>query len=71
MRDKKLGRILLPKIIVQAIVLDAFKSLSLNARILGNFQCALAAKGKTEYNWEEVIRRTIQYSAVEIMWGKE
>ncbi|MCD6489608.1 MAG: methyltransferase domain-containing protein [Thermodesulfobacterium sp.] len=71
LRDKKLGRILLPRIIAQAIVLDAFKSLSLNARILGNFQCALAAKGKTEYNWEEVIRRTIQYSAVEIMWGKE
>jgi len=61
---------ILPRNITSLIVLDAFKPLYLNSRFLGNFQYALAIKGKTHNNWEEIIKRAIHYSATEIIWEK-
>ena len=71
LREKGAVKAILPKTVSTAVVLDAFKWLSLNARTLGNFQCAIGVKGKTGYNWEEITKRAIYYSAVETMWGKE
>jgi len=51
------------------IILETLKPLYLNSRYLGNFQCALAVKGKSRIDWERVIHRAIRFSAVEIIWG--
>jgi ADP-heptose:LPS heptosyltransferase/SAM-dependent methyltransferase len=51
------------------IILETLKPLYLNSRYLGNFQCALAVKGKSSIDWERVIQRAIRFSAVEIIWG--
>jgi len=51
------------------IILETLKPLYLNSRYLGNFQCALAVKGKSSIDWERVIERAIRFSAVEIIWG--
>jgi ADP-heptose:LPS heptosyltransferase/2-polyprenyl-3-methyl-5-hydroxy-6-metoxy-1,4-benzoquinol methylase len=51
------------------IILETLKPLYLNSRYLGNFQCALAVKGKSNIDWEGVIHRAIRFSAVEIIWG--
>ncbi len=51
------------------IILEALKPLYLNSRYLGNFQYALAVKGKSDIDWERVIERAIRLSAVEIIWG--
>jgi len=51
------------------IILETLKPLYLNSRYLGNFQCALAVKGKSSIDWERVIHRAIRFSAVEIIWG--
>jgi 2-polyprenyl-3-methyl-5-hydroxy-6-metoxy-1,4-benzoquinol methylase len=71
LREKGKIKAILPKNFSTAVIIDAFKWLPLNARTLGNFQCAIAIKGKTNYNWEEITKRAIYYSAVETMWGKE
>jgi len=63
--------LIIPRNATSLIILDAFKPLYLNSRFLGNFQYALAIKGKTHNNWEETIKRAISYSAAEIIWGKE
>lgn len=51
------------------IILETLKPLYLNSRYLGNFQCALAVKGKSSIDWERVIQRAIRFSVVEIIWG--
>lgn len=51
------------------IILETLKPLYLNSRYLGNFQYALAVKGKSSIDWERVIQRAIRFSAVEIIWG--
>jgi 2-polyprenyl-3-methyl-5-hydroxy-6-metoxy-1,4-benzoquinol methylase len=51
------------------IILETLKPLYLNSRYLGNFQYALAVKGKNSIDWERVIQRAIRFSAVEIIWG--
>ncbi len=63
--------IILRKNATSLIVLDAMKSLFFNSQLLGNFQYALAIKGNTNDNWEEIIKRSISYSAAEIIWGRE
>jgi len=63
--------LIIPRNATSLIVTNILKPLYLNSRFLGNFQYALAIKGKTNYNWEEAIKRAISYSAVEIIWGKE
>jgi len=62
--------ITLPKGTATAILLDTLKPFYLNSRILGNFQYAIAVKGKSNYDWEKIIKRSIRYSTVEIIWGK-
>ncbi|MEJ5226425.1 methyltransferase domain-containing protein [Thermodesulfovibrio sp.] len=54
----------------KAIVAETLKPLYLNSRLLGNFQYAIAVKGKSPINFEEVIKRAIRYSAVETIWSK-
>jgi len=61
---------IIPKNITSLIVLDTLKFLYFNSRFLGNYLYALAAKGKTHNNWEEIIKRAIHYSAAEIIWEK-
>ncbi|WP_353683441.1 methyltransferase domain-containing protein [Thermodesulfovibrio sp. 3907-1M] len=56
--------------LTKAIVLETLKPLYLNSRLLGNFQYAIAVKGKNSINLEEIIKKAIKYSAVEIIWGK-
>lgn len=56
--------------ITKALLLETIKPLYLNSRFLGNFQCAVAVKGKNSVNFEELIKKAIKYSAVEIIWGK-
>jgi len=51
------------------IILETLKPLYLNSRYLGNFQYALAVKGKSSIDWERVIHRAIRFSAAEIIWG--
>jgi len=51
------------------IILETLKPLYFNSRYLGNFQYALAVKGKSSIDWERVIQRAIRFSAVEIIWG--
>jgi len=51
------------------IILETLKPLYLNSRYLGNFQCALAVKGKSSIDWERMIHRAIRFSAIEIIWG--
>jgi ADP-heptose:LPS heptosyltransferase/2-polyprenyl-3-methyl-5-hydroxy-6-metoxy-1,4-benzoquinol methylase len=51
------------------IILETLKPLYLNSRYLGNFQCALAVKGKSSIDWERMVHRAIRFSAVEIIWG--
>lgn len=55
----------------RAIVLESLKPLYLNSRNLGNFMYALAVKGYSDINWEEIIRKSIKFSAVEIIWGRD
>jgi len=54
---------------ITGIILETLKLLYLNSRYLGNFQYALAVKGKSSIDWERVIQRAIRFSAVEIIWG--
>lgn len=54
----------------KAIVAETLKPLYLNSRLLGNFQYAIAVKGKNKINFEELIKKSIKYSAVEIIWGR-
>jgi len=63
--------LLLPRETVTAIILDAFKPLYVNARFLGNFQYAIACKGKSGIPWEKVLRDAIAISAVDIMWRND
>ena len=63
--------LIIPRNATSLIVTNILKPLYLNSRFLGNFQYALAIKGKTHNNWEEIIKRAISYSAAEIIWGKE
>lgn len=56
--------------ITKAVVLETLKPLYLNSRLLGNFQCAIAVKGRSPVNLEELIKKAIKYSAVEIIWGR-
>ena len=51
------------------IILETLKPLYLNSRYLGNFQFALAVKGKSSIDWERMVHRAIRFSAVEIIWG--
>ena len=60
--------IFVPKDISTAIILDTLKPLYINSRFLGNFQYAIGVKGKSGLNWEEIIKRAIACSAVDIMW---
>lgn len=53
----------------RTIVSETLKPLYLNSRILGNFQYAIAVKGKNTINFEQLIRKAIKFSAVEIIWG--
>lgn len=52
------------------ILAETLKPLYLNSRLLGNFQYAIAVKGKSPVNFEELIKKAIRYSAVEIIWGR-
>lgn len=56
--------------VTKAIVLETLKPLYFNSRLLGNFQYAIAVKGKNKINLEELIKKAIKYSAVEIIWGR-
>ncbi|MCS7202860.1 MAG: methyltransferase domain-containing protein [Thermodesulfovibrio sp.] len=56
--------------ITKVIILESFKSLYLNSRLLGNFQYAIAVKGRSDINFEELIKKSIKFSAVEIIWGR-
>jgi ADP-heptose:LPS heptosyltransferase/SAM-dependent methyltransferase len=56
--------------ITRAVVLETLKPLYLNSRLLGNFQYAIAVKGRCPINLEELIKKAIKYSAVEIIWGR-
>lgn len=56
--------------ITRIIILESMKSLYLNCRFLGNFQYAIAVKGKNSINFEELIKKAIKYSAVEIIWSR-
>ena len=62
---------IIPRNITSLIVLDTLKFFYFNSRFLGNYLYALAIKGKTYNNWEEIIKRAIHYSAAEIIWEKE
>jgi ADP-heptose:LPS heptosyltransferase/SAM-dependent methyltransferase len=55
---------------VKIIIAESCKSLYLNSRFLGNFHCAIAVKGRNSINFENVIKKSIKYSAVEIIWGR-
>lgn len=54
----------------KSIVSAALIPLYLNSKILGNFQYVIAVKGKAPINLEEMIKKAIKYSAVEIIWGR-
>ena len=54
----------------RAILIETLKPLYLNSRILGNFQFAVAVKGSSPINLEELIKKAIKYSAVETIWGR-
>jgi len=56
--------------VTKAIVFETLKPLYLNSRFLGNFQFAIAVKGKSSVNLEEIIKKAIKYSAVEIIWSR-
>ncbi|MGC8795697.1 methyltransferase domain-containing protein [Thermodesulfovibrio sp.] len=56
--------------VTKAVVLETLKPLYLNSRFLGNFQYAIAVKGKVSIHLEEIIKKAIKYSAVEIIWGR-
>lgn len=56
--------------VTKMIILESFKPLYLNSRILGNFMYAIGVKGKSDINFEELIKRAIKYSAVDIIWGR-
>jgi len=56
--------------ITRAVVLETLKPLYLNSRLLGNFQCAIAVKGQNSIHFEELIKKSIKYSAVDIIWGR-
>jgi hypothetical protein len=56
--------------ITRVVVLETLKPLYLNSRLLGNFQYAIAVKGRCPINLEELIKKAIKYSAVEIIWGR-
>lgn len=68
LRQKDGKNIILPREVSTAIILDAFKSLYVNARYLGNFQCVIGVKRKSGINWEKVLRDAIAISAADIMW---
>lgn len=53
-----------------AIVSQILKPLYLNSQFLGNFQYAIAVKGRNSINFEEIIKKSIKYSAVELIWGR-
>ncbi|MCS7214566.1 MAG: methyltransferase domain-containing protein [Thermodesulfovibrio sp.] len=53
-----------------SIVSEILKPLFLNSRHLGNFQYVIATKGHSSINFEEIIKKAIKYSAVEIIWGR-
>ncbi|MCM8820146.1 MAG: methyltransferase domain-containing protein, partial [Candidatus Omnitrophica bacterium] len=63
--------IVIPKEVSTFIILDTLKPLYVNSRFLGNFQYAIGVKGLSELNWEEIIKRAIAYSAVDIMWSDD
>ncbi|MGB9934618.1 methyltransferase domain-containing protein [Thermodesulfovibrio yellowstonii] len=54
----------------RGIVAETLKPLYLNSRLLGNFQYAIAVKGRSLINFEEIIKKAIKYSAIEIIWGR-
>lgn len=54
----------------KTIIAETLKPLYLNSRLLGNFQYAIAVKGKSPVKFEELIKRAIRYSAVEVIWGR-
>ncbi|MDW7971682.1 MAG: methyltransferase domain-containing protein [Thermodesulfovibrio sp.] len=54
----------------KSIVSATLIPLYLNSKILGNFQYVIAVKGKAPINLEEMIKKAIKYSAVEIIWGR-
>lgn len=56
--------------VTKTILLGTLIPLYLNSRLLGNFQYAIAVKGKNCVNFEELIKKAIKYSAVEIIWGR-
>ncbi|MDM7202985.1 MAG: methyltransferase domain-containing protein [Thermodesulfobacteriaceae bacterium] len=56
--------------ITTPIVIETLTPLYLNSRFLGNFQYALAVKGALDLNFEEIIKKAIRYSAVDIIWRK-
>lgn len=54
----------------RGIVAETLKPLYLNSRLIGNFQYAIAVKGRSLINFEEIIKKAIKYSAIEIIWGR-
>ncbi|MFN3406947.1 MAG: methyltransferase domain-containing protein [Caldimicrobium sp.] len=61
-------KVALPPQVVAQIILYNCNSLYVNARLLGNFQFAIAVKGQSGLNWEEVLRTAISISAADILW---
>jgi len=56
--------------ITKAVVIETLKPLYLNSRLLGNFQYAIAVKGQNSIYFQELIKKSIKYSAVDIIWGR-
>ncbi|HBT03397.1 MAG: Methyltransferase type 12 [Thermodesulfobacterium sp. 37_54] len=61
-------RLFIPSRFTANLVLANLTPLYINARYLGNFQYAIGIKGKSGLNWEKIIQRAINISAVDILW---
>ncbi|SHK21141.1 methyltransferase domain-containing protein [Thermocrinis minervae] len=71
LQDQKLGNITIPRSTVTQLIINTLKPLYLNSRLLGNFQFAIAVKGKSDIDWERVVSRAIRLSAVEIIYNRD
>ncbi len=65
------SKVTIPNNVTASILFELLKPLFLNSKNLGNFQYAIAVKGKSPLNLEGLILRAIRFSAVEIIWGND
>jgi len=55
---------------VIAIVVDSLKLLPLNSKELGGYCLGIGIKGSLSVEWEKVLSRIINTTAIEYMWGR-